>query len=124
MEAREAEQRLKGTVSSNKNEILFKEFGINYNNEPECFKKGTVLYRDVSDVSTTCISTIMYLTVTVLPYSVDQGDIVARADRLPHATHSSTNTRTSIQSSGITVYREGHSLSARSKGNGGVSGTL
>ncbi|KAI4684798.1 uncharacterized protein J4E88_004239 [Alternaria novae-zelandiae] len=46
MGAREAEQRLKGTVSSDKNEILFKEFGINYNNEPECFKKGTVLYRD------------------------------------------------------------------------------
>ncbi|KNG51902.1 Thg1-domain-containing protein [Stemphylium lycopersici] len=46
MGAREAEQRLKGTVSSDKNEILFKEFGINYNKEPECFKKGTVLYRD------------------------------------------------------------------------------
>ncbi|KAH7394446.1 tRNAHis guanylyltransferase-domain-containing protein [Pyrenochaeta sp. MPI-SDFR-AT-0127] len=46
MGAREAEQRLKGTVSSDKNEILFKEFGINYNNEAECFKKGTVLYRD------------------------------------------------------------------------------
>ncbi|KAL7780184.1 hypothetical protein CFE70_010206 [Pyrenophora teres f. teres 0-1] len=46
MGAREAEQRLKGTVSSEKNEILFKEFGINYNNEPDCFKKGTVLYRD------------------------------------------------------------------------------
>lgn len=48
MEARDAEQRLSGTVSSDKNELLFKEFGINYNNEPECFKKGTVLYRDVS----------------------------------------------------------------------------
>ncbi|KAF2820152.1 Thg1-domain-containing protein [Ophiobolus disseminans] len=48
MDARDAEQRLSGTVSSDKNEILFKEFGINYNNEPECFKKGTVLYRDVS----------------------------------------------------------------------------
>ncbi|RMZ67403.1 hypothetical protein GMOD_00001320 [Pyrenophora seminiperda CCB06] len=46
LEAREAEQRLKGTVSSEKNEILFKEFGINYNNESECFKKGTVLFRD------------------------------------------------------------------------------
>ncbi|KAJ4366201.1 tRNA-His guanylyltransferase [Neocucurbitaria cava] len=51
MGAREAEQRLSGTVSSDKNEILFKEFGINYNNEPECFKKGTVLYRDVSSTS-------------------------------------------------------------------------
>ncbi|OAL54041.1 Thg1-domain-containing protein [Pyrenochaeta sp. DS3sAY3a] len=46
MGPREAEQRLSGSVSSDKNEILFKEFGINYNNEPECFKKGTVLYRD------------------------------------------------------------------------------
>lgn len=48
MDPRDAEQRLSGTVSSDKNEILFKEFGINYNNEPECFKKGSVLYRDVS----------------------------------------------------------------------------
>lgn len=48
MGPREAEERLKGTVSSDKNEILFKEFGINYNNEPNCFRKGTVLYRDVS----------------------------------------------------------------------------
>ncbi|KAL6171242.1 tRNA-His guanylyltransferase [Exserohilum turcicum] len=46
MGTREAEERLKGTVSADKNEILFKEFGINYNNEPECFRKGTVLYRD------------------------------------------------------------------------------
>jgi tRNA(His) 5'-end guanylyltransferase len=48
MEPRAAEQKLSGTYSADKNEILFKEFGINYNNEPECFKKGTVLYRDVS----------------------------------------------------------------------------
>jgi tRNA(His) guanylyltransferase len=34
-----------GTVSSDKNEILFKRFGINYNNEPEMFKKGSVVYR-------------------------------------------------------------------------------
>jgi len=48
MSAQDAEQRLSGTVSADKNEILFQEFGINYNNEPECFKKGTILYRDVS----------------------------------------------------------------------------
>ncbi|KAF3032067.1 tRNA-His guanylyltransferase [Didymella heteroderae] len=46
MSAQDAEQRLSGTVSADKNEILFQEFGINYNNEPECFKKGTILYRD------------------------------------------------------------------------------
>lgn len=43
----DAEQELKGTVSSDKNEILFKRFGINYNNEEEIYKKGSVLYRQV-----------------------------------------------------------------------------
>ncbi|KAM7206742.1 tRNA guanylyltransferase [Rhypophila sp. PSN 637] len=42
----EAEQILKGTLSADKNEILFKQFGINYNNEPEMFKKGSVIFRD------------------------------------------------------------------------------
>lgn len=37
-----------GTVSGDKNEILFSRFGINYNNEPEVWKKGTVVYRAVS----------------------------------------------------------------------------
>ncbi|TGZ74938.1 hypothetical protein CRM22_000659 [Opisthorchis felineus] len=42
----EAEERLRGTLSSDKNEILFSEFGCNYNNEPELFRKGTTLYRN------------------------------------------------------------------------------
>ncbi|KAL4973419.1 Thg1 C terminal domain-containing protein [Aspergillus desertorum] len=41
----EAENELKGTLSSDKNEILFKRFGINYNNEEEIYKKGSVVYR-------------------------------------------------------------------------------
>ncbi|KAL4909758.1 hypothetical protein BDW74DRAFT_143670 [Aspergillus multicolor] len=41
----EAENELKGTISSDKNEILFKRFGINYNNEEEIYKKGSVVYR-------------------------------------------------------------------------------
>ncbi|KAI9932069.1 hypothetical protein ASPWEDRAFT_51192 [Aspergillus wentii DTO 134E9] len=41
----DAEQELKGTISSVKNEILFKRFGINYNNELDIYKKGSVLYR-------------------------------------------------------------------------------
>lgn len=50
----QAEKRLCGTVSADKNEILFNEFGINYNNEPEIFKRGTLLlwktvcYKDIS----------------------------------------------------------------------------
>ncbi|KAL1516440.1 hypothetical protein ABEB36_000358 [Hypothenemus hampei] len=41
----EAEQRLCGTLSSDKHEILFSEFSTNYNNEPVIFKKGTILLR-------------------------------------------------------------------------------
>ncbi|KAF8469123.1 putative tRNAHis guanylyltransferase [Kalaharituber pfeilii] len=45
---REAEQRLAGTFSKDKHEILF-GFGINYNNEPEIWKKGSVAYRELKD---------------------------------------------------------------------------
>jgi tRNA(His) guanylyltransferase len=48
----EAEKILCGTVASTKNEILFSQFGINYNNEPEMFKKGTILIRDLESEST------------------------------------------------------------------------
>ncbi|KXT01912.1 hypothetical protein AC578_2539 [Pseudocercospora eumusae] len=40
-----AEEELKGTLSSDKNEILWSRFGMNYNKEEEIFKKGTVVYR-------------------------------------------------------------------------------
>ncbi|KAF2140023.1 uncharacterized protein K452DRAFT_274677 [Aplosporella prunicola CBS 121167] len=46
MDGTAAEKRLMGSVAADKHEILFKEFSINYNNEPEMFKKGTVLFRD------------------------------------------------------------------------------
>lgn len=41
----EAEKKLCGTFSNDKNEILFSEFGVNYNNEAEIYKKGTILLR-------------------------------------------------------------------------------
>nr|CDS27376.1 tRNA(His) guanylyltransferase [Hymenolepis microstoma] len=41
----DAEKRLCGTLSSDKNEILFSEFQINYNNEPQLFRKGTTIFR-------------------------------------------------------------------------------
>ena len=37
---------LQGTLSSDKNEILFSEFGVNYNNEPAMFRKGTVIFHE------------------------------------------------------------------------------
>uniref|UniRef100_A0A182KDK5 Probable tRNA(His) guanylyltransferase n=1 Tax=Anopheles christyi TaxID=43041 RepID=A0A182KDK5_9DIPT len=39
----DAEKRLQGTLASDKNEILFTQFGINYNNEPLIYRKGTIL---------------------------------------------------------------------------------
>lgn len=39
----EAEEKLRGSVSSDKNELLFAEYGINYNDELEQFKKGTLI---------------------------------------------------------------------------------
>ncbi|XP_043464076.1 probable tRNA(His) guanylyltransferase [Leptopilina heterotoma] len=45
MTTREANEKLKGTVSSDKNEMLFHDFGINYNNELPIFRKGTIILR-------------------------------------------------------------------------------
>lgn len=49
MTTTESENYLKGTLSSDKNEILFSKCGINYNNEPEIFKKGTILLREYNE---------------------------------------------------------------------------
>ncbi|KAI5301712.1 tRNA-His guanylyltransferase [Ascosphaera pollenicola] len=46
MSNQEAEVALKGTLAADKNEILFSRFGINYNNESEMYKKGSVIYRE------------------------------------------------------------------------------
>ncbi|KAH7001650.1 tRNA guanylyltransferase [Ilyonectria destructans] len=46
LDNKEAEKTLAGTVAADKNEILFSRFSINYNNEPEIFKKGSVIFRD------------------------------------------------------------------------------
>ncbi|KAJ2761842.1 tRNA-histidine guanylyltransferase 1-like, partial [Coemansia nantahalensis] len=45
---KDAEKRLRGTLSKDKNELLFAEFGINYNNEQDIFKKGSVVVRSKS----------------------------------------------------------------------------
>lgn len=41
----EAHKKLKGSLSKDKHEILFAQFGINYNDVLEVFKKGTTLVR-------------------------------------------------------------------------------
>ncbi|KAJ4764952.1 tRNAHis guanylyltransferase [Rhynchospora pubera] len=43
---REAQLRLKGTQTKEKNEILLQQFGINYDELPEMFKKGSCVFRN------------------------------------------------------------------------------
>lgn len=38
-------------MASDKNEILFSRFDINYNNEAEMFRKGSTIFRDVSTLT-------------------------------------------------------------------------
>lgn len=45
MTAQESESRLSGTLSNEKQEILFKDCSINYNDEPEMYKKGSLITR-------------------------------------------------------------------------------
>ncbi|XP_062180255.1 tRNA(His) guanylyltransferase 1-like isoform X2 [Phragmites australis] len=42
---KEAHEILKGTLSKDKNELLFQQFQMNYNNEPAIFRKGSCIYR-------------------------------------------------------------------------------
>lgn len=42
----DAENLLKGTVAADKNELLFSRFSMNYNNEPEIFRRGSIVFRD------------------------------------------------------------------------------
>lgn len=48
-----------GTLAGDKNEILFSEFNINYNNEPLMYRKGTVLiWQKVKNHIATCFGLI------------------------------------------------------------------
>jgi tRNA(His) guanylyltransferase len=49
----DAEALLKGTLASDKHELLFSRFKINYNNEPEIFRKGSVVFREYELVEPT-----------------------------------------------------------------------
>ncbi|PKA52168.1 tRNA(His) guanylyltransferase 2 [Apostasia shenzhenica] len=43
---KEAQELLKGTLAKDKNELLFQQFGINYDKLPDMFKKGSCVYRE------------------------------------------------------------------------------
>lgn len=49
MKTTEVEEALKVTNSANKNEMLFQDFGINYNNIEPIYRKGTILSYKIED---------------------------------------------------------------------------
>ncbi|XP_054158068.1 uncharacterized protein LOC128956363 [Oppia nitens] len=49
MTPKEATDRLSKTISSDKHEIMFTDYGINYNNELEQFKKGSIILLNIND---------------------------------------------------------------------------
>ncbi|TNN38049.1 putative tRNA(His) guanylyltransferase [Liparis tanakae] len=73
----QAEDRLKGTLAADKNEILFSEFNINYNTEAPGHRKGTTLIWEKRDE----ISTKR----TTLPGGEEADVAVTRSRRRVHA---------------------------------------
>ena len=51
MSTAEAHKRLKGTFSKDKHNILFDEFKMNYNEEPDVFKRGSILLHEYNSAN-------------------------------------------------------------------------
>ncbi|KAI9286995.1 Thg1 C terminal domain-containing protein [Umbelopsis sp. AD052] len=68
----EAEERLRGTFSKDKNEILFSDFNINYNTLEAVYRKGSVIIRQETEVKSV---------------SQKSGEEVVRLRRLPAVLH-------------------------------------
>ncbi|KAJ3300443.1 tRNA-histidine guanylyltransferase 1-like [Borealophlyctis nickersoniae] len=83
---REAQDLLKDTDSAAKNELLFKQYGINYNKLPELFKKGSVLYRRPTIVKEISSRDGREVTRTRYPVVVEHRDIIGTSfwEENPH----------------------------------------
>ncbi|KAG2182376.1 hypothetical protein INT43_007306 [Umbelopsis isabellina] len=68
----EAEEKLRGTFSKDKNEILFSEFNINYNSLAPVYRKGSVIIRKETEVKS---------------ISAQTGKEVSRQKRVPTVLH-------------------------------------
>ncbi|CAD6225336.1 GSCOCG00005627001-RA-CDS [Cotesia congregata] len=67
MTTAEAQEKLKGTVSSQKNDLLFDSFGINYNNELPIYRKGTTIIKKlIPDENGKMKSTVLILNEDII----------------------------------------------------------
>ncbi|XP_040295886.1 probable tRNA(His) guanylyltransferase [Bufo bufo] len=76
----QAQDRLKGTLAGDKNEILFSEFNINYNNEPVMYRKGSIIiWNKVNEISKKVIK---------LPHEAEEKEVeVCRVRNQPVILH-------------------------------------
>lgn len=74
LKEQEAEKILKGTLSADKNEILFSKYSINYNNIEEIYRKGSfVISKDLMDTNLNTFTTVSINDNTYYCYN---GDII------------------------------------------------
>ncbi|XP_066581041.1 probable tRNA(His) guanylyltransferase [Prorops nasuta] len=80
-----AEEELRGTVSSDKNELLYQKFGINYNNELPIFRKGTTLIRKrIPNASSNLTLRVVVLAEDIIgdKFWIENADLIPLEDQI------------------------------------------
>ncbi|WAR21882.1 THG1-like protein [Mya arenaria] len=77
----QSQERLKGTMSSDKNELLYKEFEINYNNLSALHRKGTIIIRTPKQDQENGDLDILKLQLTPSGSSTARGGLSSRSPR-------------------------------------------
>lgn len=86
-----------GTVAKDKNELLFSQFSINYNNLPQIFRKGSILIWALTD--TESAETTQTLTQSSLFVQTPGKDLVGKTDGIKEESNSTTATKVNNDSS-------------------------
>ncbi|KAI0035704.1 tRNAHis guanylyltransferase [Vararia minispora EC-137] len=73
---KEAHETLRGTISSQKHELLFSRFGINYGTLSERFRKGSVLIREQDNAGTRVLEKAAKKTKAASPIILCHCDII------------------------------------------------
>ncbi|TPX32606.1 hypothetical protein SmJEL517_g04307 [Synchytrium microbalum] len=76
---REAQAILKDTDSAGKNELLFTNYGINYNSLPEIYRKGSVLVKKTQSISETSKTSQKEVVRERSVVVLEHGDIIGDA---------------------------------------------
>jgi tRNA(His) 5'-end guanylyltransferase len=73
----------KGTSSGAKHELLFSQFGVNYNDVDERFRKGSVIVREVEMVLSSIDSSVEEVLMSYCPGATGSCSYLAQSIRYP-----------------------------------------